>query len=403
MNQNNNLPADTSAAWLAPASIDGSGAIGGHSERRFPARAVSSGSLSFVIPVKDEEQTIAELCHRIESAMAASRPFEIIFVDDGSKDSTWNVIAQLAQEKPDQVRGIRFRHNAGKASALTAGFRASRGDIVFTLDGDLQDDPKEIPNFLAKLDEGFDVVSGWKRVRHDPWHKVWPSRLFNRMLSRLSGVALHDHNCGFKCYRGEVARGMTLYGELHRMIPSLAAMKGYRSSEIEVEHHARRFGRSKYGIERFLRGFFDMFTVYFLRKFSQRPVHFLGLASLAMLGVGIVSVAIGEFVGILSPGGLMLAIVGAGLVSVSPTLLATGLMSELLNRGGLAHHWELPICEDTFHSAHRPILHHSAVPRHSTPDGGKFATGVLPVSRFYASRRHPPQPANSPPPRRSPK
>jgi glycosyltransferase involved in cell wall biosynthesis len=403
MNQHNNLPLNTSSVWPTSASINDHGAADGQSERRTSGWAASTGTLSFVVPVKDEEQTIEELSRQIEDAVGSSGPYEIIFIDDGSKDSTWNVIARLSLEKPDRVRGIRFRHNAGKASALTAGFRASRGDIVFTLDGDLQDDPKEIPRFLQKLDEGFDVVSGWKKVRHDPWHKVWPSRFFNRMLSRLSGVSLHDHNCGFKCYRGEVARAMTLHGELHRMIPSLAAMKGYRSAEIEVDHHPRRFGRSKYGIERFLRGFFDMLTIYFLRKFSQRPAHFLGLASLAMFAAGLLAVVFAGLAGVSSAGGFILAIVGAGLVSVSPTVLIAGLVSELLNRGGLAQHWELPICEDTFHGPHRQSINHSAVAHHAKPDGGKFATGIAPVSRFYSRRRLASQPGNPPPSRRGPK
>ena len=203
--------------------------------------------LSFVIPLKDEEATLVELHNGIRAHVPDDYDFEIIFVDDGSQDSSWQVVEKLVGRHPEHVRGIRFRRNAGKAAGLTAGFRAARGDFVFTMDADLQDDPQEIPRFLAKLEEGYGLVSGWKKVRHDPWHKVVPSRIFNWMLSRVSGVRLHDHNCGFKCYRGELARQLTLHGELHRMVPSLAAMLGYTATEIVVTHHPRQFGRSKYG------------------------------------------------------------------------------------------------------------------------------------------------------------
>jgi FixJ family two-component response regulator len=243
--------------------------------------------VSFVIPLKDEEQSLRELFTRIASEMDALRlDYEIIFVDDGSVDGSWRVVQELARKHPGTVAACRFRRNSGKAQALAAGFQAARGDVVFTLDADLQDDPKEIPRFLEKLKEGYDIVSGWKRKRFDPWHKVLPSRVFNKMLSKLVGVDLHDHNCGFKCYRAEVVKNVTLYGEMHRMIPSLASIKGYRSAEIEVEHHARVHGVSKYGVKRFLRGFMDMQTVYFLKNFRERPLHFMGGLAVALLLAG---------------------------------------------------------------------------------------------------------------------
>src|SRR5208283_5472817 len=163
---------------------------------------------------------------------------------------------------------------------------ASRGDIIITLDADLQDDPAEIPRFLAKLAEGYEVVSGWKQTRLDPWHKVFPSRVFNGMVSWLTGVKLHDHNCGMKCYRAEVFREIRLYGELHRFIPVLAAARGYRVGEIEIQHRARRFGRSKYGVRRFVKGFLDLMTVKFLTGFSQRPQHLLGAVGLLFWFLG---------------------------------------------------------------------------------------------------------------------
>jgi len=208
-------------------------------------------AVTFVIPVKDEQATLATLFRGISvEAAKVTDCLEVIFVDDGSTDESWEVIQQLAEQNQEQVKAIRFRHNAGKAAALAAGWKASRGDIVFTMDADLQDDPEEIPRFLEKMSEGFDVVTGWKRDRHDPWHKVLPSRIFNFILSRVNKVELHDHNCGFKCYRREVTQSLPMYGEMHRMVPSLAAMHGFQTAEIPVKHHPRRYGRSKYGLRR---------------------------------------------------------------------------------------------------------------------------------------------------------
>jgi multidrug efflux pump subunit AcrA (membrane-fusion protein) len=244
----------------------------------------SRPSLSFVVPVKDEEATLETLFRGIAAqATNLTSHWEVIFIDDGSSDGSWRVIRQLAAEDEEHVKAIRFRRNAGKAEALAAGWKECTGDFVFTMDADLQDDPEEIPRFLEKMREGFDVVTGWKRTRHDPWHKVLPSRIFNFILSRVNKVELHDHNCGFKCYRAEVVKSLPMYGEMHRMVPSLAAMHGFRTAEIPVKHHPRRHGRSKYGLQRFLRGFLDMWTVHFLQNFRQRPMHLMGSVSLLML------------------------------------------------------------------------------------------------------------------------
>jgi glycosyltransferase involved in cell wall biosynthesis len=186
------------------------------------------------------------------------------------------------------VRGIRFRRNFGKAAALNAGFRAARGELLMTLDADLQDDPHEIPRFLAKMDEGCDVVSGWKKVRHDPWHKVGPSRVFNWLVSWLTGVHLHDHNCGMKSYRREIFDEVRLYGELHRFVPVLAHARGYRVGELEINHRARKFGSSKYGVTRIVKGFLDLLTVKFLTGFGQRPQHFLGTLGLIFFFLGLI-------------------------------------------------------------------------------------------------------------------
>ena len=204
--------------------------------------------ISLVIPVYNEQDSLVPLLGEIEAtARRANLELEVIFVDDGSRDRSWPIIAELAAANP-WVHGIRFRRNFGKAAALSAGFHAAHGDIILTLDADLQDDPAEIPRFLAAVDGGLDCVSGWKRRRLDPWHKVWPSRVFNALVSWLTGVRLHDHNCGMKCYRREVLGEVRLYGELHRFVPVLAHARGFRVGEIPIGHRPRRFGSSKYGV-----------------------------------------------------------------------------------------------------------------------------------------------------------
>ena len=242
--------------------------------------------ITTVIPVYNEVESL-ELLHEELSAVALANDYEleILFVDDGSTDGSWQEIEKLAA-RDERIRGIRFRGNFGKAAALNAGFEQARGEIVFTLDADLQDNPKEIPRFLEALGDDCDVVSGWKKIRHDPWHKVGPSRVFNWLVGRLTGVKLHDHNCGFKCYRREIFNEVHLYGELHRFIPVLAAAKGWKVGEIVVEHRARQFGKSKYGVKRFIKGFLDLLTVYFLTGYSRRPQHLFGSFGLIAFGIG---------------------------------------------------------------------------------------------------------------------
>ncbi len=237
----------------------------------------------------NEEDSLEKL-HALIRAQCESEAlkYQIVFVDDGSTDQSWDVVQRIC-DNDDSTEAIRFRRNFGKAAALAAGFAACRCETVFTMDADLQDDPKEIPRFLQKLDEGYDVVSGWKRTRHDPWHKVLPSRVFNALVSRLTGVKLHDHNCGFKAYRRQIFDEVKLYGELHRFVPVLASARGWKVAEIEVEHHARQFGQSKYGVSRIVKGFLDLLTIYFLTSFSGRPLHLIGsfgLISFAGGGVG---------------------------------------------------------------------------------------------------------------------
>ncbi|MCZ2340591.1 MAG: glycosyltransferase family 2 protein [Bacteroidales bacterium] len=243
--------------------------------------------LTLVIPVYNEEDSLPVLTAEIAAVVGPlGKRWEILFVDDGSTDGSWQTIHKLTQQYPE-VRGLRFRRNFGKAAALQAGFTASRGGIVFTLDADLQDDPQEIPRFLAALDAGKDVVSGWKQVRHDPWHKVFPSRVFNKMISTLTGVHLHDHNCGFKSYRAAVVREVRLYGELHRFVPVLADAHGFRVGELVVHHRPRQFGHSKFGVNRFLKGFLDLLSVTFNTQYGRRPMHLLGGLGLCGLAGGV--------------------------------------------------------------------------------------------------------------------
>ena len=248
--------------------------------------------ISTVIPVYNEVESLPPL-HEELSAVASEHGYEleIVFVDDGSTDGSWECIEELVSADK-RIRAVRFRRNFGKAAALRAGFKIATGEVVFTLDADLQDDPAEIPRFLELLDEGLDVVSGWKKVRHDPWHKVGPSRVFNWMVSVLTGVRLHDHNCGFKCYRRELLSEIHLYGEMHRFIPVLAAAKGWQAGEVVVNHRKRQYGQSKYGVRRIVKGFLDLLTVSFLTGFGQRPQHLLGSVGLISFFTGSIGLVI---------------------------------------------------------------------------------------------------------------
>ncbi len=231
---------------------------------------------SIVIPVYDEAQSLPILYEQLTTQLRQlGQPYEIIFVDDGSRDGSWSVIEGLHQQDA-AVKAVRLRRNFGKTPALTAGFQRCRGEIIFTLDADLQDDPLEIPAFLAKLEEGYDLVSGWKFPRHDPISKTFPSRIFNKTVALTTGVALHDMNCGFKAYRREVIEDLRLYGELHRFIPVLAAGRGFRVTEVKVQHHPRQYGVSKFGARRFARGFLDLLVVLFLTTYLRTPLRLFG-------------------------------------------------------------------------------------------------------------------------------
>lgn len=277
-----------------------------------------SRGMDIVIPVYNEQDSLAGLVGEIFDVSAANGyAVRVVLVDDGSRDSSWERIVELAGRDP-RVGGLRFRRNSGKAAALMAGFAVADADLVFMMDADGQDPPGEIPRFLQKIDEGFDVVSGWKQRRHDPWHKVYPSRVFNAMIGALTGVRLHDHVCGFKCFRREVLREVRIRGEFHRFLGVLAAAKGFRVTEIPTLHRPRTTGVSKYGLSRFVKGFLDLLTVWLLTRYRWRPIHVFGVAGLLAGTVGLLA-WVPRLRGLLWP----LPAVLAGLV-----ILAVGVLAE---------------------------------------------------------------------------
>jgi len=236
-------------------------------------------SLSVVIPVFNEAESIPELFPELQSVLAPYADYEIVFVDDGSWDGSGEICLELAQQNA-AVKLVQFYRNYGKAAALSEGFKYAQGDVIITLDADLQDDPHEIPHLLSKLEEGFDLVSGWKKKRLDPVSKRWPSKLFNFVVRTMTGVRIHDFNCGLKAYRQSVVRSIELYGGRHRYIPALAGDKRFRITEIVVNHRPRKYGRTKYGGSRLFHGFFDLLTIMFLNRYTQSPLHLFGLFGL---------------------------------------------------------------------------------------------------------------------------
>ncbi len=288
--------------------------------------------ISVVVPVRDEEQTVEPLHGELVAALASrGDPWEVVFVDDGSRDGTHAALVRL-HDSEDNVKVVRLRRNAGKAAALDAGFHEVEGDVVVTIDGDLQDDPAEIPRLLAKLDEGYDLVTGWKTERNDPAARRILSRVFNVVTGWLSGLELHDMNCGLKAFRAEVARELELYGELHRFIPVLAHDLGFRVTEISVRHRPREHGRSRYGMERYVRGFLDLLTVSFMSRYRHRPLHLFGGLGLLLSAIGgaiLVYLTIVKLTGE-AIGRRPLLLLGVLLVVVGIQFLSLGLLSELV-------------------------------------------------------------------------
>ncbi len=289
--------------------------------------------VSVLIPVKDEEATLATLVGQIEAAFAPlDTAYEVIFVDDGSTDSSWQVMTQLAADNP-RVRAIRFRRNFGKAAALAAAVDEARGERVVTMDADLQDDPAEVPRLLAELDDGADLVSGHKADRKDPLGKRIPSKFFNFMTNVMTGLKINDHNCGLKAARTEVYRRVPLYGELHRYIPALAHQTGYQVRELAVNHRPREHGKSKYGLERYVRGAIDLLTVMTITKYGRRPAHLFGGLGLLSAFIGFVTLAyltIVKLFGGQAIGDRPLLMLGILLLILGVQLISIGLIAEIV-------------------------------------------------------------------------
>ena len=296
--------------------------------------------LSIVVPARNEVDSLGPLHRELDSVLrSAGLEAEIIIVDDGSTDGTWSKIRMLASSDP-RVRGLRFRRHFGKAAALSASFASIQGDPVITLDADLQDDPAAIPRLIEKLEEGFDLVSGWRKERFDPWHKLLPSRLFNGLVGVFSGLKLHDHNCGLKCYRSEVVKEIQFHGELHRFITLLAHRSGFRVTEVETRHRPRRYGRSKYGPARLITGLLDLSTLSFLGSFRRRPIHLLGGLGLLAFAGGMLGLAYLAWVW-LSGGGPIgsrpLLIYSVASLFLGGQMMTLGILTELITspHGGL--------------------------------------------------------------------
>lgn len=289
--------------------------------------------ISIIIPILNEYDNLRELHQRLVGVLSKiGRQYEIIFVDDGSTDGSVSLCKEMV-ETNSNTKLVELRRNFGKATALQTGFQVARGEIIITMDGDLQDDPGEIPRFLEALDNGFDLVSGWKQNRRDPVTKILPSKVFNFFTSWITGISLQDFNCGFKAYRKEVVENLDLYGELHRYIPVLAHAKGFRIGEISVQHHPRRHGKSKYSFERFLRGAFDLLTVFFLIGYRRRPLHLFGLIGLLFSFAGVL---INSYLSVLwllgdrPIGNRPLLTLGTLLIILGIQVLVFGLLAEMI-------------------------------------------------------------------------
>ena len=292
--------------------------------------------LTLIIPLLNEEDSLRPLMEKIRGTLRETgMAYEVIFIDDGSTDGSMAVLESLHGAHPE-IQVIQFRRNFGKAAAYTAGFGRARGRFVITMDADLQDDPAEIPGLLAKLDEGYDLVSGWKKKRFDPLGKTLPSKFFNWVTGRVSGIKIHDFNCGLKAYRNEVVKDVRVFGELHRYIPVLADLEGYRVGEIPVQHHPRQFGVTKYGMGRLLKGFLDLLTVMYIGKYMGRPLHLFGTMGLIFGVLGMV--VNGYIVFLWSQTGTIqnrhpLLTLGVLLTVLGVQFICTGLLADMLTRG----------------------------------------------------------------------
>jgi glycosyltransferase involved in cell wall biosynthesis len=301
----------------------------GHGQRRDGKLVVS-----VVIPLYNEEHSLRELHEQLRSALNRSGPYELIFVDDGSTDNSFRVLQELRQ-RDHRIKIIRFRRNYGKSAALSVGFHNAGGEVVVTMDADLQDDPNEIPNLVNEVRKGYDLVSGWKKKRFDPITKTIPSRFFNFVTAVISGIPLHDFNCGLKAYRKDVVKDVKVYGELHRYIPVLAHRKGYRIGEVIVRHHPRKYGKTKFGAGRFWKGFLDLLTVLFTTRYFRRPLHLFGFWGILFFLIGfsvdlyltVLKLWFGEALG-----NRPLFFLGILLIIVGVQFISLGLLGEMISK-----------------------------------------------------------------------
>ena len=295
--------------------------------------------ISIVIPLLNEEESIPELSLQLDDVLTkiAGNRWEVIFIDDGSTDKSFSVIKTINDRKRN-FKAIRFRRNYGKSAALNAGFQQAEGKIIITMDADLQDDPAEIPNLINKLKEGYDLVSGWKKKRYDPFIKRSTSKIFNYFTSVTSGIKLHDFNCGLKAYRKETAKSLQVYGEMHRYLPALANWDGYKVTEIPVQHHARRYGKTKFGISRFFKGYLDLLTVLFTTRYLKRPLHFFGTIGTILSLTGFVTnlyLLIEWCLGKTYLSNRPLALFAIALIIVGVQLISLGLIGEMIVKNSI--------------------------------------------------------------------
>ena len=304
-----------------------------HSNQSKISENTESPEISIIIPLFNEEESLSELQEKITAVLENfKKSYEIIFIDDGSTDRSHQVLETLYQ-KDKRIRIYQFRKNYGKSAGLACGFQMAQGQYIITMDADLQDDPEEIPNLIKKLNEGFDLVSGWKKKRHDPFIKRNTSKIFNKVTGWIAGLKIHDFNCGLKAYRNEVVKEIQIYGQLHRFIPVLAHWQGFRVGEMVVKHHPRKYGKTKFGLFRFAAGLLDLFTVIFLNKFKKRPLHLFGSIGLITFVVGMIIniyLAVEKIFakGILSNRPLLF--LGILLVIVGIQFVSMGLLGEMI-------------------------------------------------------------------------
>lgn len=304
---------------------------------------MSNPFITILLPQYNEGESLKSLYEQLVAVLEPlGKSFEIIIIDDGSTDNSFDIVRQLHRQDT-RVRGIQFQKNYGKSAALSVGFEACRGEYIITMDADLQDDPAEIPKMLSMMDQGYDLISGWKKVRKDPYSKRIPSKIFNWATAFFTGISIHDFNCGFKCYRRKVVEEIEVYGELHRYIPVLVSIKGFKIGELPVVHHPRQFGKSKFGMSRFINGFFDLITVLFISRYLHRPLHLFGILGILSFLLGFIInlyLTVNWFQGV-GIGNRPLLFLGILLIIVGIQFVSIGLLGELLThlrRRGPVHY-----------------------------------------------------------------